>query len=161
MKARTVRKNGTRALLPVLILLSCAALANGTRLTVVNEVLEPVSGAGLTVELYFSRLGTYYAELYLERDGVGAPPPAPLELGLGFRFLRGEEVLIERDVIARFAAGQPVTTLLFLDIPRDLPQREGLAMEVRVRDVDPALRDVAANLRLQLTRKAQLSPLHR
>lgn len=161
MKAWTVRTNGALAILPLLILLSCGALANGTRVTVVNEVLQPVDGAESTVELYLSRLGTYYAELYLERDGAAAPSPAPVEFGLGFTFLRGEEVLLERELMARFEAGQPVTTLFFVDIPRDLPQREALAMVVTLRAVDPALRDIAANLRLQLSRKPQLSPLHR
>lgn len=161
MKAWTVRTNGALALLPVLMLLSCQALANGTRVTVVNEVLPAANAANVTVELYFSRLGTYYAELYLERDGAAAPPPTPVALGLGFTFLRGEEVLLEREFVARFEAGQPVTTLFFLDIPRELPQREALAMVVTLHAVDPALRDSAGYLRVQLTRKAQLSPLHR
>lgn len=149
------------ATLAVFILLSCNAPANSARLTVVNELLEPVDGATSTIELYLSRLGTYYAELYLERDGAAAPPATPVDIGLSLTFLRGDEIVLERDVAARFDAGQAVTTMLFLDIPRDLPQRKTLAMVVSLHDIDPALGDAAAQLRLQLTRKAQLLPLRR
>jgi hypothetical protein len=141
--------------------MTCGALANSARPIVVNELLEPASGASSTIELYVSRLGTYYAELYLERDGMSVPPAAAVSTGVKFTFLRGEEVLLERDVVATFDPGQPARTLLLLDIPRDLPQRKALAMVVTLHDVDPALREAATSLRLQLTRKVQLSPLRR
>lgn len=161
MKRSRVRAGGTLAVCGVLLLTTCAALANSARPLIVNETLAPVSGASSTTELFISRLGTYYAELYLERDGVSVAPPATVSTGVRFTFLRGEEILLEREVVATFAPGQPVATLLFLDIPRDLPSRKALAMVVSVHDVHPLLGDTAAALRLQLTRKVQLSPLRR
>ena len=161
MKRSRIRAGATLATFGVLLVLTCDAFANSARPLVVNAILEPVSGASSTIDLYMSRLGTYYAELYLERDGVSAAPPVAVSTGVKFTFLRGEEVLFERDVVAAFDPGQPATTLLLLDIPRDLPQRKALAMIVTVHDVDPMLRETAANLRLQLTRKVQLSPLRR
>lgn len=161
MKPWRARAGGALAACGVLLLMTCGTLANSARPIVVNELLEPVSGASSTIELYLSRLGTYYAELYLERDGMSVPPAAAISTGVKFTFLRGEEVLLERDVAATFDVGQPVTTLLLLNIPRDLPQRKALAMVVTLHDVDPALREAATSLRLQLTRKVQLSPLRR
>lgn len=161
MRARRVRAGRAFAALGVFALLSCSALANGSRLTVVNEVLEPISGTSATIELYLSRLGSYYAELYLERDGDAAPLATPVDIGLSLTFLRDDEVVLERDVAARFEAGQAAATILFLDVPRELPQRKALAMVVSLHDIDPALSSTATKLRLQLTRKAQLLPLRR
>ena len=140
MKRSRMRAGAMLATFGVLLVLTCDTLANSARPLIVN---------------------TYYAELYLERDGVAAAPPVAVSTGVKFTFLRGEEVLLERDVVAAFDPGQPATTLLLLDIPRDLPQRKTLAMVVTVHDVDPVLGETAANLRLQLTRKVQLSPLRR
>jgi len=161
MQRSNMRAGATLAAFAVLLVLACDAFANSARPIVVNERLAPVGGASATIELYLSRLGTYYAELYLERDGVSVPPPVAVSTGVKFTFLRGEEILLAREVVAAFDPGQPATTLLYLDVPRDLPQRKALVMVVTVHDVDPMLREVAANLRLQLTRKVQLSPLRR
>ncbi|MGR9091669.1 MAG: hypothetical protein ACU85U_13920 [Gammaproteobacteria bacterium] len=161
MRARTVAAGRAFATLGVVVLFSCSALANSSRLTVVNQVLTPVSGASSTIELYLSRLGTYYAELYLEREDESAPSLVPVDIGLSLRFLRGEAIVFERDVEARFEAGQAVTTILFLDIPRDLPQRKALALVVSLHHIEPAFSGSAVKLRLQLTRKVQRLPLRR
>ena len=161
MRARAVSTGTAFVTLGVCVLFTCSAFANSSRLTVVNEVLAPVSGASSTFELYLSRVGTYYAELYLEREGDAAPPAMPVAVDLSLRFLRGDEVVIERDVAARFEAGQTATTMLFLDVPHDLPQRKPLAMVVSLHDIDAALSGTGVTLRLQLTRKAQLLPLRR
>lgn len=161
MNARRLQTCRAPVVLLALVLVSFGVFANGTRVTVLNEVLAGANDASLSAGLYFSRLGTYYAELYLERDGAPVSPPAPVAFTLAFRFRRGEEILLARDVTAHFVAGRPVTTLLYLDVPRDLPQRDAITMDVRVPDFPAALREPATTLRLQLTRKVQLSPLQR
>ena len=139
--------------LALALIFQASALANSSRLTVINEVVDQI------IPLYLSRLGSYYAELYLEpSSATDVARSAPLDLGLTISFLRREQLVLSRDVAISIAPGESVATLFYLNTPYDLPQRKGLEVVVNFHDVDPQFNDYYEGVRLQLTRKIQIGP---
>ena len=135
------------------------AVANSSRLTVLNEIIDATTGIEQIVPLYLSRLGTYYAELYLEPTAPeDSPRTIPLDLDFTVSFLRRDEIVLTKDVALSLAPGQNVATLFYLYSPSDLPQRKGLEMVVNFHEVDPRFNDYYEAVRLQLTRKVQIRP---
>lgn len=135
------------------------ALANSSRLTVLNEIMDAAAGVEQIVPLYLSRLGSYYTELYLEPGTTsGAERTVPLELAFTISFLRLDELVLSRDVALSLAPGENVATLFYLYSPSDLPQRKGLEVVVNFHDVDPRFNDYYEAVRLQMTRKIQIVP---
>ncbi len=142
------------------VLMSAAVVspadANSSRLTVLNAVIEPVPGVKNVFQLYLSRLGTYYAELYLESEHV--PRHKPIDLALTVSFLRREKLMLSRELEIQFVPGKNVATLFFFDVPYDLPQRKNIEVVVSFSEVDPRLKDHFEVVRLQMTRKVQIVP---
>jgi hypothetical protein len=138
---------------------SSGVIANGSRLTVINEIIDAAAGVEQIVPLYLSRLGTYYAELYFEPIAPADDPrTVPLDLAFTISFLRRQEPVLSRDIAISLAPGEHVTTLFFLHSPSDLPQRTGLDVVVNFHDVDPRFNDYYEAVRLQMTRKVQIAP---
>ena len=107
--------------------------------------------------LDLSRLGTYYAELYLEPTAPeDSPRTIPLDLDFTVSFLRRDEIVLTKDVALSLAPGENVVTLFYLYSPSDLSQRKGLEMVVNFHEVDPHFNDYYEAVRLQLTRKVQI-----
>lgn len=147
--------------IPTLILVlsvHAGALAS-PRLTVLNEVMDAMTGVEHIVPLYLSRLGSYYAELYLERGTViDAERTVPLDLAFTISFLRREELVLSREVAISLEPGQNVATLFYLHSPYELPQRKGLEVVVNFHEVDPHFNEYYEAVRLQLIRKVQIAP---
>ena len=77
------------------ILMTAAVVqANSSRLAVLNEVIDPVPGVEHVSPLYLSRLGTNYAELYLEPSHASRRDP--IDLALTVSFLRREKLVLSR-----------------------------------------------------------------
>jgi len=129
-------------ILALALIFQASALANSSRLTVINEVVDTTTGVDQIIPLYLSRLGSYYAELYLEpSSATDVVRSAPLDLGLTISFLRREQLVLSRDVAISIAPGESVATLFYLNTPYDLPQRKGLEVVVNLHDVDPQFND--------------------
>lgn len=136
--------------------------ANNARLTVINEKLDPVAGVQASFPLYLSRLGTYFAELYLESpSGVASATLAPLNVSVLVTFIDGEKSVFEREIAVKFNPTKRVATLFYVDTPFDLPQRQDLEMQVTLLQLDNALDMDATDIRIQLTRKPQILPFMR
>ncbi len=127
--------------------------ADGSRLTIVNEPLEPTRGAAYAFPLYLSRFGTYYLELYREADELDRDIVLPVNVS----FERGGERILSRELDVHYAPGERVTTLFFVDSPSDLPHRKALDLVVEF----PAATTVPGGLRVQMTRKKQILPFGR
>ncbi len=154
-------KHRISLMIPIMILaitVHAGAFAS-TRLIVLNEVLDATTDVDHSVPLYLSRLGSYYAELYLEPGVViDIERTVPLDLAFTVSFLRREELVLSKEVAISLEPGQDVATLFYLHSPYDLPQRKGLDVVVNFHDVDPHFKEYYEAVRLQLTRKAQLAP---
>ena len=67
--------------------------ANSSRLTVFNEVLSTTPDVPSTFPVYLSRLGTYYAELYIEPGDAAAERLQTLvDLDVTVSFQRREKI---------------------------------------------------------------------
>jgi hypothetical protein len=78
--------------------------ANSSRLTVFNEVLSTTPDVPSTFPVYLSRLGTYYAELYIEPGDAAAERLQTLvDLDVTVSFQRREKILFARDVTVQFS----------------------------------------------------------
>ncbi|MDA0824424.1 MAG: hypothetical protein O3C28_18670, partial [Proteobacteria bacterium] len=105
--------------------------ANSSRLTVFNEVLSTTSDVPSTFPVYLSRLGTYYAELYIEPGEAAAGRLQTLvDLDVTVSFQRREKILFARDVTVQFSPEKNVAILFFIESPLHLPQRKGVDMVV-------------------------------
>jgi hypothetical protein len=148
---------------PVLILMlgfATVACANGSRLTVFNEVLSTTQDVLSTFPVYLSRLGTYYAELYIEPDDpVGDGPQTTVDLAVTVSFQRRDKILFSRDLTVQFSPENNVATLFFIDSPFHLPQRKGVDMVIQFHHTDESSAGIVNRVRLQLTRKPQIGPL--
>ncbi|MFT4560482.1 MAG: hypothetical protein ACI9BW_000216 [Gammaproteobacteria bacterium] len=148
------------SLLVLMLGFATGACANSSRLTVFNEVLNTTPDVQTTYSVYLSRLGTYYAELYLEPDEQPAGrPQSAVDLAVTVSFVRRAKILFSREVTVRFSPEKNVATLFFIESPHHLPQRKGLDMTVKFHHPDPSHLGLVDRVRLQLTRKLQVGPL--
>lgn len=147
---------GTWLALFVAFMLPLNTEANSSRLTVVNEILEPGEGVPVSIPLYLSRLGTYFAELYLEvPEGKIDPSFKMLDVSIKITFLNGEKNVFEREVTVMFTPQKRVATLFYAETPSDLPQRRPLEMLVVVEPAGQSPTASSSDYRIQLTRKPQ------
>ena len=83
---------------------------------------------------------------------------APLAVQLDLNFARHERVLHSRTVNVSFAPGERSKTLFWIEVPDTLPNRTNLELHVSLRETSQA-QLVNAQLRLQLTRKLEMTPI--
>lgn len=108
--------------------------------------------AAVSLPLRLSRGGRYYAELLLEAaDGGQALPATPLTVGGTLRVRRAARELFARPVALSLSAAMPGGTVTWLEVPRDLPQRRRMVVEVVLAPPAPP----GYRYRLQLTRKLE------
>jgi hypothetical protein len=152
-----MKRLGPCLMLFVAFSLSLNSVANNSRLTVVSEILDPAFNVQTTIPLYLSRVGTYFVELYLEvPDGLTDTSSATLDVSVLVTFLHRENSLFERQVAVHFTPKKRVATLLYVEMPFDLPQRRALEMNVTVSPIDQSSPPATTNFRIQLTRKPQI-----
>ncbi len=128
---------------------------------VINTPVPAVVGQPTTLPLYFSDLGEYYAELLPEpaaRAPFSASPHADeASVALTISVWRDGKLLYSRDIAGAMGGERGRTVVLWLDVPRDLPQRRVLEMTLVFRALPAALAGGA--LRFQLARKLQFPPI--
>ena len=128
---------------------------------VFNELLTPAIAAGDTRPLYLDKAGRYYGELIVE-TAAGAPAPAfsaaPQTISFEFEFWRGRTLQRREAVQVTLAPGERHKTLFWVDAPNQVPSRVQLRMTVRSAEAAKLIAP-GADLRLQVTRKFEFSPL--
>jgi len=128
---------------------------------VFNELLTPAIAGGETRPLYLDKGGRYYGELIVETP-EGAPAPAfattPQALAFEFEFWRGDKLQRREAVQVTLEPGERHKTLFWVDAPNQVPSRVQLRMTVRSATAAQLIAP-GADLRLQVTRKFEFSPL--
>ena len=114
-----------------------------TRRIVLNEVVDVPQSEPAIYDLYLSRGGRYYTELYLEprSDESRLAHREPVELTVAITVTRRDRIVHSEQVPVHVAPGEIHQTLLWAKSPWDWPQRKNMQVSFTVQSANAAFRD--------------------
>lgn len=156
-------KNIIASALLLIVVNPCqAAYVEPTRRIALNEVIA-LSAQAQTYPLYLRYAGRYYAELYLVNDEgeIDHSYQQPLRLNVQIDFARKGRLLHSEFQEVEFTPGRPNQTVFWTRAPLDLPQRKNLDVTVKLNPLTTQALGAPQNVRLQITRKFEFTPIYR
>lgn len=118
---------------------------------VFNHTISLLGDPEVTLPLYLTRRGLYYAEVYFERSSPAhASSSRSAEISYTIEVLRGGRILFTRAFTHHLTPETRSAMLFRVNTDRELPLRKKLDVVVRFEHVSPETRSVIKALTLQI-----------